>query len=445
MNLEALRSFMGNLLDYDPTNVTYENQLTDLLNDAQTRILTDRPWSFSIVEDDLDVVTDVAVTLAATNGSATVTGTGFPVSPSSVRPGSTFEGGTVRMDGREYEVAFVENATTLHLTTAFVGATDSYATSIRQRQVYMPSDTMTVEGVLDMSDSLPRTQVQLSKWQRDDVQLDPDELGTPTAFMPSRSRRVRAPRKVTGVTVSTPGAGRGVRTLQVYMVNVIAPGTAGPVEYPDQFSGGFESALSPPTAFALADNEELSLTPETIQSRTGLYRRYYFTCPEEGIDAPVRLRDTSTAVDTVAPTGGVTIVPDTRLSRLQSQAFAEVALRYRTTGGVYQAFELYPHPSADTRMRLRRLMAPQQMQEDHDVPLVPQAYAQIIAYAALEQLCLKHDNLALAQVYGRKKITLYQAMEARYLKGTPRRIIKGEAYTNARYYPNPFGPLTFTP
>jgi hypothetical protein len=309
----------------------------------------------------------------------------------------------------------------------------------------MPSDTMTVEGVLDMSDSLPRTQVQLSKWQRDDVQLDPDELGTPTAFMPSRSRRVRAPRKVTGVTVSTPGAGRGVRTLQVYMCNVIAPGTAGPVEYPDQFSGGFESALSPPTAFALADNEELSLTPETIQSRTGLYRRYYFTCTEEGIDAPVRLRDTSTSVDTVAPTGGVTIVPDTRLSRLQSQAFAEVALRYRTTGGVYQAFELYPHPSADTRMRLRRLMAPQQMQEDHDVPLVPQAYAQIIAYAALEQLCLKHDNLALAQVYGRKKITLYQAMEARYLKGTPRRIIKGEAYTNARYYPNPFGPLTFTP
>ena len=124
---------------------------------------------------------------------------------------------------------------------------------------------------------------------------------------------------------------------------------------------------------------------------------------------------------------------------------SEIALRYRTTGGVYQAFELYPHPSADTRMRLRRLMAPQQMQEDHDVPLVPQAYAQIIAYAALEQLCLKHDNLALAQVYGRKKITLYQAMEARYLKGTPRRIIKGEAYTNARYYPNPFGPLTFTP
>ncbi len=445
MNLSDLRDFVGNLLDYDPTNATYEGQLDALLNDAQTRILTDRPWSFSIVEEDVDVDTDVSVTVGATNGSATLTGTGFPVSASTVRPGSPFDGGTIRLGDVEYEVAYVANATTMYLTSEFVGTTGSYDSSVRQRQVYMPSDTMTVESVLDMTDALPRTQVQLSKWQRDDVQLDPDQLGTPTAFMPSQSRRVRAPRAVTGVTKSTPGAGRGARTVEVYMVNVRAPAASSPRDYPAQFSGGFESALSPPTTFVLADNEELSLTPETLPNRTGLYRRYYFTCVQEGIDAPVRIRDNSNQVDTVSPAGAVTIVPDTRLSTLQSQSFAETALRYRTTAGVYRSFELYPHPSADTRMRLRRLMAPQNMQEGHDIPLVPQAYAQVIAYAALEQVCLKHDNLALAQVYGRKKITLYQAMEARYLKGTPRRIIKGEAYTNARYYPNPFGPLTFTP
>jgi len=445
MNLADLRAFLGNLLDYDPTNVTYENQLTTLLNDAQTRILTDRPWSFSVVEDDLEVRTDAPFTLAATNGSATVTGTGFPVSPSTVRPGSTLDGGTVRIDGREYEVAWVANSTTLYLTTQFVGTTGSYDTTVRQRQVYMPSDTMTVESVLDMTDALPRTQVQLSKWTRDDVQLDPNQLGTPTAFMPSRSRRVRAPRAATGVAVTTPGAGRGVRTLQVYMVNVRAPGTSAPVEYPAQYSGGFESALSPAFDITLQDNEELSLTPETLNNQTGLYRRYYFTCTELGIDAPVRIRDASLSTDTVSPAGATTIAADTRVSLLQSQAFAETALRYRTTGGVYRGFELYPHPSENTRMRLRRLMAPQDMQEDHDTPLVPEAYAQVIAYAAMEQLCLKHDNAALSQVYARKKMALFQAMEARYLKGVPRRIIKGERYTNARYYPNPYGPLTFTP
>ena len=445
MNLADLRAFMGNLLDYDPTNVTYTSQLTDLLNDAQTRILTDRPWSFSIVEEDVETRTDVAVSLACTNGSSQATGSGFPLSASAVRPGSAFDGATVRIDGREYEIAYVVNATTLHFTTQFVGASATYATSVRQRQVYMPSDTMTVESVLDMTDALPRSQAQLSKWVRDDVQLDPDQLGTPTAFMPSQSRRVRAPRAVTGVSIVSPGAGRGVRTLQVYMVNVRAPGTSSPVEYPAQFSGGFESALSPPSTFVLSDTQELSLVPETLNNRTGLYRRYYFTCTAEGIDAPVRLADASSKVDTVSPAGTVTLSPDTRLSVLQSQAFGEASVRYRSTGGVYRAFELYPHPSNNARMRLRRLMAPQDMKEDHDVPLVPQAYAQVIAYAAMEQLCLKHDNAALAQVYARKKVALYQAMEARYLKGVPRRIIKGEAYTNARFYPNPFGPLSFTP
>jgi hypothetical protein len=123
MNLADLRAFMGNLLDYDPTNVTYENQITDLLNDAQTRILTDRPWAFSVVEDDLEVRTDAVVTVTATNGSSTLTGTGFPVSASAVRPGSTFDGGTIRLGGLDYEVAWVENSTTMHLTSQYVGPT----------------------------------------------------------------------------------------------------------------------------------------------------------------------------------------------------------------------------------------------------------------------------------------------------------------------------------
>jgi hypothetical protein len=42
MNLADLRAYVGNLLDYDPTNTTYDGQLDALLNDAQSRLLTDR-------------------------------------------------------------------------------------------------------------------------------------------------------------------------------------------------------------------------------------------------------------------------------------------------------------------------------------------------------------------------------------------------------------------
>jgi hypothetical protein len=83
------------------------------------------------------------------------------------------------------------------------------------------------------------------------------------------------------------------------------------------------------------------------------------------------------------------------------------------------------------------------MREDTDTPLVPAAYAQAIAYAALEQVTLKHDNASLSTVYERKRRQLTREMEARYLGQPPRRIQRGGRAINV--YPNPFGPLTFTP
>jgi hypothetical protein len=91
------------------------------------------------------------------------------------------------------------------------------------------------------------------------------------------------------------------------------------------------------------------------------------------------------------------------------------------------------------------VVAPTRMQEDQDVPLVPAAYAQMVAYAALENITLKVANPALSQVYQRKKALLYKAMEQRYLKEVPRRIIKGTPTAGYRFVRNPYGKLTFTP
>jgi len=91
------------------------------------------------------------------------------------------------------------------------------------------------------------------------------------------------------------------------------------------------------------------------------------------------------------------------------------------------------------------LISPQRMYEDQDAPLVPSAYAQVIAYAALESLTLKVDNPALSAVYERKKDLLFRSMEQRYLEAVPRRLIKGMPTAGYRYIRNPFGPMTFTP
>ena len=90
------------------------------------------------------------------------------------------------------------------------------------------------------------------------------------------------------------------------------------------------------------------------------------------------------------------------------------------------------------------LINPPKLQEDQDAPLVPHAYAQLIAFAALENLTLKVDNPALSAVYMRKKDTLYKAMEQAYLKAVPRRIVKGTPTAGHKFLRNPFGPLTFS-
>ena len=150
-------------------------------------------------------------------------------------------------------------------------------------------------------------------------------------------------------------------------------------------------------------------------------------------------------MDTVAPTGGITLKPNLSLTNLTSQAFQARSIRYRfNQAALYQSVQLYPHPSGDQDVNVRHVIAPTRMQEDQDVPLVPAAYAQVVAYATLEALSLKVDNAALSQVYQRKKEVLYKAMEQRYLKEVPRRIIKGTPTAGYRFVRNPFGPLRFS-
>jgi len=90
------------------------------------------------------------------------------------------------------------------------------------------------------------------------------------------------------------------------------------------------------------------------------------------------------------------------------------------------------------------LIAPALMQEDQDAAMIPAAYAQVIAYAALENLTLKVGNPALSAVYQRKRDIMARGMEQAYLKAVPRRLIKGTPTAGTRFLRNPFGPLRFS-
>jgi len=456
MNLGDLVAFCGNLLDYDPTNATYREQLVSLLNDAQTRTLTDRPWDFSMKERTLRVYTDVTHSMSLVNGSATVAGINFPSSPSAVKPGSIWDRGQLTVTDSagvtfNYIVAYVKSVNQLFLSRDFEGVTGTYNVTLRFRDVYLPSDCMTVQNVSDPEVGIPAKALFLSKWEREDANLDPALLGTIEAYLPSQGKRTPAPQVPRGVQVVA-GVGQGVRTINVYMVNVHGPLATNFPVYRPEVSDGWESAFSKVATYSLADNQTLTFTPEAIPSATGLYRRYYFTCPEANILAPVRVRDALVenlvvpGVDTIDPQGGVTLAPNLALSHLQSQVFQSTSIRYQhDQSASYQSIQLYPHPSVDQGLNVRMVVTPQRMMEDQDAPLVPASYAQVIAYAALENLTLKVDNPALSAVYARKKDTLFKGMEQRFLQAVPRRIVKGTPTAGYRYMTNPFGKLTFVP
>jgi hypothetical protein len=456
MNLGNLIDFCGNLLDYDPVNPTYREQLVALLNDSQTRLLTDRHWSFAQKERDLRVYTDMVFDVALTGASSTAVGV-FPFSTDPLRPGSRFELAEMEIDvagvTRTYEIRYINSGTEAILDRAFIGPTATYRATFKWREVYLPADSTNVMNVSDPSVGVPRKSAFLSKFERDEVDLDPDLLGTVEAYLPSESRNIPAPRLPRGVTVTGSAPGQGNRTINVYMVNVMGPRSQNYSLYRPELSAGFESALSKVGSYQVNDTQTLQFTPEALGKETGLYRRYYFTCEEAGILAPVRIRNADDEgalpaidTDTVPPQGGLTLAPDLSLNTLQGQPFQSVSVRYQfNQSAAYRAIQLYPHPSADQDLRVRVLTAPVKMQEDQDSPLIPSAYSQVVAYAALEQLTLKVDNPALSQVYERKKVTLIRGMEAKYLGEVPRRIIKGTPTAGHRFLTNPFGPLTFTP
>lgn len=449
MNLAELRSYCGSLLSYEPTSDEYNTQLEVVLNDSQKSVLTDRIWPFCEKEADIVVQTDVTLaSLGVVNGSATVTSAGlFSVSSNVVLPGSNYDGATIEIQGTQYEIAWVETTNTMYLKTDFIGTTGTYAGIVRWRSIYLHPDTASVLSVLNTANGAPVQQGATSKFTSEAIGLDPRNLGTPEFYMPAGSRRVPAPRAVNGLTLTTPGAGRGVRTITLYMVNVWAPNAGFVSMYRNDCSGGFESALSAPLVVVLGDTQEITLVPETIPNNSGLYRRYYMTCAALGIKAPVRVRNTTnpgTNRDTIAPTGTITITADTQVSTLSTQTFQERSIRYQPSNGVYQSIQLYPHPSGDNAMRIRRAFNPSPMIEDTDVPLIPEAYALIIAYAALEVLCLKHGDKALSVMYARKKKDMYDQMAARYLVKVSQRLVRGEGLASP-YAGQIHGPVTFTP
>ena len=137
MRLVDLRNMIANIVDYDPAVDTYRQQITDLINDAYYRLYTEKQFTFAQKETIVKAYKDIELNVISPG-----TTTAQLTLASGVTPVPThWAGQVIEVDGVEYEIAWVQNATTLWLTTD----TPSYATSttfaakIKFRYLDMPS------------------------------------------------------------------------------------------------------------------------------------------------------------------------------------------------------------------------------------------------------------------------------------------------------------------
>lgn len=393
--LAELRAAVAANLNYAPTNSSYTAELNGLINRAQTKVLGSHRWSFAQYDSIIRVFPDFTqANVAVTAGDA------FVDLPSlSAEARAAIDGHTVYLTSstgvisQVYTVAFADLAgIRVYLTRPLAEGTGTYTVTAQYREINLPADAASVEGLLDLSVGIPEPQRAVTKLNRDTMRMDPTTTGRSLYFIPSSSVKVPPPRGVSGVTVIA-GVAQGDRTVLVYQT----------------FSwGGRESALSPPTEFKLTNVQTLQFAAPAIQPASGYYRKYYVAAPALGIVRPVSV---GVGAD---PLGGVTLTPNLSLTTLSSEDFQTTAVHYTALGQV-QRFNLWPQPAMVTDYQVRVVVLPQPMVEDGDPPLIPPDAAQVIEYEATHTNALRLDNPSLAKMYKELRDSAFRQMCQTYL------------------------------
>ena len=110
--------------------------------------------------------------------------------------------------------------------------------------------------------------------------------------------------------------------------------------------------------------------------------------------------------------------------------------RLQYTDGFVQRVRLYPRQDKDYVFTVRYMQRHKPMQEDGDVSAIPPDHRMLIAYRALSDIFVKHDNLTQSELYRRRFDEMMLRLERRYLISPARRIVKGNWLNNME--PNSF-------
>jgi|TARA_R110001599_G_scaffold172867_3_gene364433 hypothetical protein len=412
MKLSEIRSYIGNILDYQPDITTYKNQLDAVINEQYMRLFTEKPFTFAQKEAVITARKDDELTaIAVANGAATLTDTA-----TANQFESYMEGQVIDLDGTEYTIAWVATANLAYLTNNYEGSSATLATvTVKHRYLDLPQDCVEIMQVLKRAMTLtpqePGRMIPLTRYEDEFWNLPLNEVNLPNYWVPYDDYSLIPP-KAPSISAQTSGSGRGVRTLEFAVSYVFA---------------GRESALSPTTSIKLTDVQYPAITLAALPNTTGFYRKVYVRCVEAGINKFYNIPEATsgTSLYSFLPTsaGAFGYTAATSLTDF-NDAFELTYSRYDGVDGNLQRIRMYPRQSQNYSITVRYMYRPIELIDAADTPEFPSASHQILAYMALRDIFVKHDNDAQAAMYDRKVVQEMLKIEQRYLNSIAKRYIK---------------------
>ncbi len=412
MKLSEIREYIGNILDYQPSITSYQNQLNDIINENYFKLFSEKPFTFAQKQVLVDATKDLSlttVTVIQNSAKIETGGTGqFPTDGS-------MDGQVIDILDVEYTVAWVASATVAYLTSAYVAAGGTPDATVKFRYLDMPQDCVEIMQVLkrsmQMTPAEPGRMVPVTRYEDEYWNLPLNEVNIPNYWVPFDDYSLVPPKAPT-ITAVTSGSGRGARTLEFAVSYVFA---------------GRESALSPVTSIVLADTQIPALTITAIPNTSGMKRRVYVRCTEAGINKFYNIPESSSgnALLEYLPTSNGTLqyATDTDLTSF-NDSFELTYTAYDGVDGNVQRIRMYPRQDQDYELTVRYMYRPKKLIDDADTPEFPSASHHVLAYMSLRDVFIKHNNEQQATLYDRKVAQEMLKIEQRYLNSIAKRYIK---------------------
>ena len=424
MNLGDLRAMVGSIVDYDPDVTTYQDEVTEILNQLYLDFFSDKRWQFAQKTSKLLARADQTATDAAYDGTASdtnITTTAPFFDAWMENQVLDISGGNIvapnNRVNKEVRIVRVLTTTSAHVEggSFAAGATPDIATAVtivaKNRYLDLPTDCVGLisVGVRDIKEeTLPHSNV--SRYLDEIYDLDLNQTGRPTDWVLHDDSTLVPPR------------------LAPSLINGGANPTGAPVTGSYQacytyVHNGRESGPSPistAVTFNALDRIDIAGMLDS-GTNSGLLKRVYIKGPESKAFYAMTNADvaetTKTLLDVILADDYVTNSP-----------------RLPEHDGYIHRIRLWPRQDTELDMQVRMLFRPKELIDDADTPEFPSAHHRYLVYRACEELFIKHNNLQHSEMYRRKADKELLKMGNRHLSEGATHWVKQSYQSTQRFF-----------